>query len=1476
MSATAIVPGCPLTGLPQSTAAAPSKVSEPRPQAPPTSGATIAGDEANTEAPDLLCSNAHIGSLHIFWPATSPSAKLGIPALSPQSPRSRTLFRSIDIGVVREGSLTAFLIIAVDDGTILFNSALPDSTGAGELLEIVSTGITAGYCIVEASFFGSNVDILGSRDDRPMIWAGTGKRCEGRPGDHLTLRVLLTPFAFGESTRWAVDPTRECNFPFFVSIFNAFFPDPQPGTDEHIADLLQICVPDACGLDFANLDCVQPHGLNSTLLPFQRRAVAWMLQREGANLEAVFPGALAVGRESLFQAVPSQKLAESVLVTSEGNRIAFNAFTGEARPASGSHSQLLDAFAVVNHIRGGILADEMGLGKTVEILSLILSHPRPEVAQIPGFDEQNELIRGRATLVISPKAILSQWLSETTLHTPGLKTVWFKGSFGNERTKLSTQELAECDIVFVSYDTLRKEIHAANEDSARSRRQSRKYDRVESPLSKIEWWRVCLDEAQMVEGVKTNTAEMALRLPRLNAWAVTGTPAPKSEWQDLFGLLIFLDAYPFTVQSVFSRLTRPEHRELRQGLFKNILHRNTKKLVSKDLQIPEQHQWVVRLHFSPFEKFYYHKVEASCMSALDSTKSGAKGDDARASRQGCLVQLRQLCCHPQVGEANRRSLGDSIGTIDEIQKRLYAQTLSEVLSTERSVYLTQMTLAQVYEHAEDFNVSLDIYRQVLDDVRCRIETFELDILEAPDDKDDTNDRAHPPGAGSSVLSSRRERLRFLQTSLRFSKEVEHAAIFFIASCYNSLQDEEKETLYYAEAEALRNQLLAKQRSAVVDAKTNMWRGMGRSVQAGLNAQGSGDWASPTLQVLEAQLAKWEMENEAIKLRQCRAELRAPDLKTSVKDIGRRFAVLANQWIVAVRWRLRLIHLLGTDLDTGLPSEGPAAPPLDGTEGQVLGKNRGDEFSTTMSVQTELNVLLDEYSYLLSDRRELLHGKGVMQPQRVFFGEKKELRATLIAARSEFTLGSENKDLAALIHFFKAEADLLATASPERTAATDVVTSYAIGLEAQLNLFGYLMRELDTFRTVANARIQYYFHLDRLSATVTAVDRPDDINNEIRNLTGQIERAKAKSEKVISELVFLKDLVRANARRAKHLPLAGGCVMCGTEFKDVSNVAPCNHSYCNGCAKKWVRRFHQCVYCKKTTNASEIQILSADQSRNRAPFDENIRPEPTIDFGLPILPADAVESIMKFKVNGSYGTKLDFLLRHLMFIKAEAKKERDAVVIDPNAGEHKPNPQHSGKSIVFSQWEAVLDLLEDGCRKHGISVVRLDGKSSSSKGKSEAARRFQTEPDIDVFMLNAKSQSSGLSLVQATNVFLVEPVVNLGIEMQAISRVHRIGQTRVTHVYRYMIADTIEERIVLFSKERRRQSNAGHGGGGSGDVAQTIFDVAGCFEQANQIGTIKSDEVEDEGIAWFLLGRNNSIPPAHSGQAETATAESAAL
>ena len=71
----------------------------------------------------------------------------------------------------------------------------------------------------------------------------------------------------------------------------------------------------------------------------------------------------------------------------------------------------------------------------------------------------------------------------------------------------------------------------------------------------------------------------------------------------------------------------------------------------------------------------------------------------------------------------------------------------------------------------------------------------------------------------------------------------------------------------------------------------------------------------------------------------------------------------------------------------------------------------------------------------------------------------------------------------------------------------------------------------------------------------------------------------------------------------------------------------------------------------------------------------------------------------------------------------------------------------------------------------------------SNGMQKNLNQFKKDPAISVLLIPVQSGANGLNLVEATHILLVEPILNPGSELQAIGRVHRIGQTKPTTVHR---------------------------------------------------------------------------------------------
>ncbi|MDR1492523.1 MAG: DEAD/DEAH box helicase [Planctomycetaceae bacterium] len=121
-----------------------------------------------------------------------------------------------------------------------------------------------------------------------------------------------------------------------------------------------------------------------------------------------------------------------------------------------------------------------------------------------------------------------------------------------------------------------------------------------------------------------------------------------------------------------------------------------------------------------------------------------------------------------------------------------------------------------------------------------------------------------------------------------------------------------------------------------------------------------------------------------------------------------------------------------------------------------------------------------------------------------------------------------------------------------------------------------------------------------------------------------------------------------------------------------------------------------------------------------------------------------------------------------------------------------------KAIIFSQWVETLTKLRDYLADY--HPVEYHGKVPS-KQRDAVIRKFRDAKDCHVILMSYGAGSVGLNLQFASYVFLFDRWWNPAVEDQAINRAHRIGAAEPVTVTRFLIADTIEERIdnILQSK-----------------------------------------------------------------------------
>ena len=129
-----------------------------------------------------------------------------------------------------------------------------------------------------------------------------------------------------------------------------------------------------------------------------------------------------------------------------------------------------------------------------------------------------------------------------------------------------------------------------------------------------------------------------------------------------------------------------------------------------------------------------------------------------------------------------------------------------------------------------------------------------------------------------------------------------------------------------------------------------------------------------------------------------------------------------------------------------------------------------------------------------------------------------------------------------------------------------------------------------------------------------------------------------------------------------------------------------------------------------------------------------------------------------------------------------------------------------KTVIFSQFTSVLDVLHDYLAYRDYGFFRLDGGTSAAKRRYIMAQ-FLDKADLThfIFLVSTRAGGLGLNLQSADSVILFDMDWNPQADLQAQDRVHRLGQTRPVTVYRFVSEGTCEERIMKFAEDKLKLS-----------------------------------------------------------------------
>ncbi|KAF8946681.1 DNA helicase rad5 [Haplosporangium gracile] len=251
-----------------------------------------------------------------------------------------------------------------------------------------------------------------------------------------------------------------------------------------------------------------------------------------------------------------------------------------------------------------------------------------------------------------------------------------------------------------------------------------------------------------------------------------------------------------------------------------------------------------------------------------------------------------------------------------------------------------------------------------------------------------------------------------------------------------------------------------------------------------------------------------------------------------------------------------------------------------------------------------------------------------------------------------------------------------------------------------------------------------------------------------------------------------------------------CPVC---FEDMADgvLMPCMHAACRSCVLDYLQvrddkgESGECPICRQgpITENDLIEYTTSEAASTGTKMELADDERSSVSGGNVLISDSSGNSdrvIQMRRNNFKSSAKLDALMRHL---------NRDRKT-DPGV-----------KAVVFSQFTGMLDLAGSILDRDGFQFLRLDGTLSQAS-REQTLKAFK-DPDhpATVMLISLRAGGVGLNLTAASRVYMLDPWWNYAIESQAIDRVHRIGQTKPVVVKRFIIQDSVEEKILSIQNRK---------------------------------------------------------------------------
>ncbi|KIK13541.1 hypothetical protein PISMIDRAFT_17922 [Pisolithus microcarpus 441] len=152
----------------------------------------------------------------------------------------------------------------------------------------------------------------------------------------------------------------------------------------------------------------------------------------------------------------------------------------------------------------------------------------------------------------------------------------------------------------------------------------------------------------------------------------------------------------------------------------------------------------------------------------------------------------------------------------------------------------------------------------------------------------------------------------------------------------------------------------------------------------------------------------------------------------------------------------------------------------------------------------------------------------------------------------------------------------------------------------------------------------------------------------------------------------------------------------------------------------------------------------------------------------------------------------------------------------------------GKTIIFSHFTSMLDLVQQFLSAEGFILARYDGSMSPSEHEQNL-RYIENDMNVKCILVSIKVGGIGLNFTACNNVILLEPWWNPAVKEQAFDHVHQIGQVLPVNIYKLVVQDSVEERMLELQNKKRKIADTTLGSNAMSDVTLDIEDVRCLFQ-----------------------------------------------